>query len=185
MKFNWKILAALVVLVGATFWGLNSLRTYSYSGTGLNFDVGKGPVTVTNSTDVSVPVQLIGAGTRIFSVSSTSEDISGRSERQGTGSTSTQLFEFDLPPGITELRVVARSTTVSFVADTGTILAATVQPMTDSRTQMAIITAVVVIVGSLFYISRATGHRWINRFRHEKVAIHDTQPHVVTSVSDS
>ena len=51
MKFNWKILVALVVMVGVIFWGVDSLRTRYYNGTDLSFGVGSGPITVTNPSD--------------------------------------------------------------------------------------------------------------------------------------
>ncbi len=171
MKFNWKVLVALVVLAGAIFWAIDSQRTRSYSGIDLNFDVGNGPVTVTNSTNTAVPVQLTSTGTRMFTVSSISESISGRSVRQGSGRTATQLFEVDLPPGITELIIVARSAAVNFVADTGSRLAATVQPMTGDDARTTTIVAAVIIVGTLFYLSRATDHRWITLIRREKAAV--------------
>ena len=56
MKFNWRVLIAFVVLVGAIFWGVDSVRTRSYSGTDLSFGIGSGPVSVTNSSDAAVPV---------------------------------------------------------------------------------------------------------------------------------
>ena len=116
MRFNWKVLVALVVLIAVLFWGVDSLRTRWYSGTDLNFGVGSGPVTITNSTDAAVPVQLVSTGTRTFAVSSTTDGISGTSERQGSGRAITQAFAFDLPPGVTELMIGARTTAVSFVA---------------------------------------------------------------------
>ena len=184
MRFNWKILAALVVLVGVTFWGVDSLRTRSYSGTDLNFDVGSGPVTVTNPSDQAIPVQLVGTGTRSFAVSSSIDGVAGSSTREGSGRNTTQLFEFELPPGVSEINVV-RGTAVNFVASADTSLAASVQPVNAEEAKSTLILAAIVIMGALFYISRATGHRWINLIRREKASIHDTQPHAAISVSDS
>jgi hypothetical protein len=154
MKFNWKVLIGLVVLVGAIFWGVDSVRTRSYSGNDLNFGVGSGPVTVTNSTDAPVPAQFTSTGTRPFSVTSAS-----------------QLFAFDVPPGVTELLVVSRGTAVNFVADTDTRLDVVVQPLMPSEAQTTLIAAAVVALGALFFVSRATGHSWIKRFRPAKVVV--------------
>lgn len=185
MKLNWRILVALVVLGGATFWGLDSVRTRSYSGTNLDVAVGSGPVTITNPSAEAFPVKLVGTGTRSFSVSSASSSVSGSSTRQGSGRATTQLFEFDLPAGITELMIVARGTAnVSFVADTASRLGVTVQPLTAGDAQTTLIIAAIAILGSLFYISRATGHRWISRFRRVDSSLQDTQPNPVAAISD-
>jgi hypothetical protein len=171
MKFNWKVLIGLVVLVGAIFWGVDSVRTRSYSGNDLNFGVGSGPVTITNSTDAPVPAQFTSTGTRPFSVTSASDSIVGSSTREGTGRTAAQLFAFDVPPGVTELMVVSRGTAVNFVADTDTRLDVVVQPLMPSEAQTTMIAAAVVALGALFFVSRATSHSWIKRFRPAKVVV--------------
>jgi hypothetical protein len=176
MKFNWKVLIALIVLIGAIFWGVDSVRTRSYSGTNLNVGIGSGPMTVTNSTDTSTPVQFVSTGSRPFSVSSTSAGALGSSTRQGSGRTTTQMFEFELPPGITEFMIVARGSAVSFVADTLSSLDVTVQPLIENDARTTMIVATIVILGTLFYVSSTTGHRWIRRFRVEKASLEDTQP---------
>ena len=183
MKFNWKILAALVVLVGVTFWGVDSLRTRSYSGTDLNFDVGSGPVTVTNPSDQAIPVQLVGTGTRSFAVSSSIDGVAGSSTREGSGRNTTQLFEFELPPGVSEINVV-RGTAVNFVASADTSFAASVQPVNAEEAKSTLILAAIVIIGALFYISKATSHRWVNLIRREKAAVQAVQPAVVEATGN-
>jgi hypothetical protein len=91
MKFNKRVLIALVLLIGAIPWAVSSVVSRSYSGTNLNFEVGSGPVTVTNPSDASVPVQLIGGGTRSYSVSSTIE--ARVPHGRGNGKAATYLFE--------------------------------------------------------------------------------------------
>jgi hypothetical protein len=184
MKLNWRIFVALVVLGGATFWGLDSVRTRSYSGTNLDVAVGSGPVTITNPSAEAFPVKLVGTGTRSFSVSSASSSVSGSSTRQGSGRATTQLFEFDLPSGITELMIVARGADVSFVSDTASRLDVTAQPLPARDVQTTLIVAAIAILGSLFYISRATGHRWISRFRRVDSSLQDTQPNPVAATGD-
>ncbi len=180
MKFNWKVLIGLVVLIGAIFWGVDSVRTRSYSGNDLNFGVGSGPVTVTNATDANIPARLVSTGTRPFSVSSAADSISGSSAREGTGRTAAQLFALDLPPGVTELMIVSRGSAVNFVTDTGSRLDVVVQPLLPDDARTTMIVAAVVVLGALFYISRATDHRWINRFRPAKVVVPAEQPATAT-----
>jgi hypothetical protein len=164
MKLNWKILIASLLIVVALFWTFDSLRTRSYSGTNLNFGVGGGVVTVTNPSEESIPVQLIGSGTRSFSLTSSIEGVEGNSTRQGTGRESQQLFEFSLPAGVTEFTVV-RGEGVNFVSTTDTRLSAVANPVTPDMFRGTLIAAVVVVLGAIFYISSATGHRWLRALR--------------------
>ncbi len=165
MKLNWKVLIAIVVLVGATIWGVNSLRTYSYSGTDLNFGVGGGPVTVTNPSVVPVPVQLVSS--RAFRVSSSIANVSGRSTTQGSGRGATQLFELAVPFGVSEL-VVTGDTNINFVASTNTLLDVVVQPLNAENSRTTLILAVVAVLGSLFFLSSTNDHRWISAARRKK-----------------
>jgi hypothetical protein len=167
MKFNWKVLAALVVLVGAMIWGANSLRTRWYSGTDLNFGVGSGPVTITNPSDAALPVQLVGTRPGAFSVSSSMAGVSGRSTTQGSGRNATQLFEFELPPGSSEFTVV-RGADVNFVANANARLEVVVQPLNAEDSRNTLIVAVIAILGSLFVLSSANGHRWISASRRQQ-----------------
>jgi hypothetical protein len=169
MKFNWKILAGLVVMIAVAFWGVDSLRSRSYSGTDLNFAVGSGTVTVTNSSDAPITVQLSGTGTRSFTVASSVEGAAGSSTREGSGSTATQLYEFALPAGVSEF-TVTRGTDVNFTASADTRLEAVAQPVSAGDTQTTLIVVVIVILGALFYMSNATGHPWLKLIRREKEA---------------
>jgi len=166
MKINWRGLIALGVIAVALFWAADSVRSRSYSGSNLNFGIGSGSVTVTNPSDAPVPVQLVGTGTRAFMVSSTIEEVEGSSTRQGTGRNTTQMFEFALPPGSSEI-TVARGTNVNFVAGADTSLEAMVQPQGATEARTTLIVAAVVILGALFYISRMNSHRWIGPLRRQ------------------
>ena len=168
-KINWKVLIALIVLVGASIWGVDSLRTRSYSGSNLTFGVGSGPVTVTNLSDAPLPVKLIGARPATFSVTSGIEGVTGRSISQGNGRNATQLFEFALPPGVSEFTVI-RSADVSFVASGDTRLEAAVQPLNAQDSQTTLLVAVIAIIASLFYLSSVNGHRWISASRRRKAS---------------
>jgi preprotein translocase subunit SecE len=178
MKLNWKlfkVVLAFVVIFGTIAWALSSLLPSSYSGSNLNFGVGSGPVTVTNPSDEPVPVQLVAPRSRSFTVASAAEGLAGSSTRQGTGSSSTYVFEFDLPPGISEF-TIARGADVKFMADSATRLEARINPLNPDSTRTTIIVAAVVILGALFYASNAVGHQWINFFRREVVSTPEPQP---------
>ena len=168
MKFNWRVLLAIVVIIGTVFWVVDSVRSRSYSGTNLNFGIGRGLVTVTNATEESVAVQLVAAGTRSFTVSSTLDGVSGNSTRQGTGRETTQLFEMASPPGVSEFSV-ARGTNVSFVTSAATQLEAIVQPLTESEARSSVIGAGVVVLAALFYIVRTTRYNWLGSLATRRV----------------
>lgn len=155
MKLSWKVTVAFVVLVGATLWGVNSLRTRSYSGSDLNFGVGSGPITVTNSSDEALPVQLVSTSPGTFTVSSGIASISGKSTREGNGRNATQFFDFVLPTGVSEFSVL-RGADVNFVASANAPLEAVVQPLNAEEAKTTLIVAATAIFGSLFYLSHTT-----------------------------
>ena len=179
MKFNWKILVAVVIAVGISFWGLESIRARSYSGTELNFNIGSGAVTVTNPTDSTVPVLLTGTGSGSFSIVNTTMDITGSSIREGNGNRATQSYEFALPVGESEFSI-ARGKDITFIASANQSLDATVQPLNAQETQSTLIMIVVVVAGALFYISRTTDHAWLKRLRKVDFNDQNTQPVVVS-----
>jgi hypothetical protein len=160
MKLNWKVLIALGLVGLVVFWAVNSLRPLSYVGTDLTFPVSGGLVTVNNPSDTPVAVQLSGAGSRIFNVTSSIDGVSGASIREGSGSTGTNIFAFDLPPGESTFSV-ARGNDINFTATTDTRLSALVQPAAEGETRLTLISATLAILALLFYISNTTEHRWI------------------------
>ena len=150
MKANWKVLVALVLMVGASTWAADSIRSTSYSGANLNFSVGTGTVTMTNPSSEAIPVRLTGTSNRSFSLSSTIEGVPRSSTREGTAS-------FDLPPGVSEFTIV-RGSDVNFIADTNTHLEAAVHTA-NSGTKVKVL--VVCVLGALFSMSYTAEHRWI------------------------
>lgn len=169
MRINWKVLLA-VALIGATaLWAFTSLRAESHAGTALEFKVGRGPVTVTNPSDTPVSVQLAGTGARSFRVASTTEGMAGASTREGTGNTQSQLFHAVLPAGVSTFTVTGGSN-VTFLSAADTRLSATVQPVSQSEAQTTLIASGVVILASLFFIWRATGHSWMSASRRQRAA---------------
>jgi hypothetical protein len=164
MKINWRVLVAVVVIVGAIFWMVDSVRPRSYSGSNLTFLLGNGAVTVTNPSDTPVASQLTGTGSRAFTVSSITEGLSGTSTSEGTGSKTTQLFAFDLPSGVSTF-TVTRGTNASFAGTTDSKLQASADPLTPDNARTTLIVGIALIVAALFYISRTTGHRWLSALR--------------------
>jgi hypothetical protein len=164
MKFNWKILVAVVLMVGIVYWAFDSNRTRSYNGTNLTFAAGSGPITLTNPSEMSIPVQLSGTGSRSFSIVSNIEGLNGSSTREGTGSSAVQTFAFDLAPGITELTVL-RGSGVNFAAETATLLEAVVQPVNASQAGSNTVLAAVIVAALLFFISYTTEHQWMGMLR--------------------
>ncbi len=189
MKSYWKTVKiglAFVLIVVTVFWAMNSVRSLSYSGANLTFPVGNGAVTMTNPSDQPLPVQLVSTGSRSFSVSSTIEGMPRSSTKQVNGTTVSQLTAFALPPGVSEFTVVRggnAKTDVNFVANTETKLEAVAQPLSTNDARTTIIVAVVVTLGTLFYISRATGHRWIGILRGQPAPVPVLKP-VVESATD-
>lgn len=169
MRNTIKLIIALVIALGAVVWAVTSVRSQYYSGSSLNFAVGSGPVKVNNMGDSPVPVQLVSSGTRSFTVTSTIEGVSGNSVRQGTGAATTQLFEILAPAGVNTL-TVTRGSGVNFTAQSDTSLDVMVQPLPESDTRMTLIIAAVVVIGSLFYASKTTDHRWLPMLRTRMVA---------------
>ncbi|GAB4528999.1 MAG: hypothetical protein OHK0046_48520 [Anaerolineae bacterium] len=184
MKLNlnlFKVVLAFVVIIGVTFWAVDSVRSRSYSGANLSFDTTGGTVTVSNPSNDPAAVQLTGSGSRTFRVSSTIEGVAGSSVRVGTGSTRTHQFEFELPPGTNEF-TVSGGTDVRFVAGTDTELQATVNPVSSETRRNTLIAAAIGVLGALFYASSVTGHLWFKRLRHNVLPSHqdtskqDTEP---------
>jgi preprotein translocase subunit SecE len=169
VKINWRVLIAVVVIMGALLWAVNTVRPQSYTGTNLNVGIGNGAVTVTNHSDTAVPAQLLGSGSRSFSVSSTTEGVFGSSTRTGSGGNFTQLFNLVLPPGVA-MFTVAGGTSVTFLANATPRLEVTVQPVNESEARTTLAVAVVVILAALFYLSHTNGHRWLSASRRKQAS---------------
>ena len=175
MKFNWKVALALILIVGAVVFGITSTSASSYSGKNLTFAVGTGSVSITNSSDVAIPVQLVGTGSRAFTVSSTMDEVSGSSDREGSGSSATQTFAFDLPSGDHEFSI-ARGNDVNFIAETDTNLKVTAQAMSESESSTMTTAIGIFIVLALYFISHTTGHQWIAMLRKSDKSDASTPP---------
>jgi hypothetical protein len=166
MKTYLKVIIALALIVVASYWAVDSVSQRSYTGSNLNFAVGSGPVTLTNSSDVAVSVQLTSPEARPFQVLSAVSGADGTSARQGSGREALQTLTFDLPSGVTEFSIT-RGRNVTFVATGDTDLEATVQPMSASDARNTLIAVGLVILVTLYYIYRTTGYRWTSALRRQ------------------
>lgn len=160
-----KVIVAVVIIIGASFWVMSTIRPQYYEGTNLNFPISEGSVEVTNPSD-ALSVQLISSSSRTFRVSSTSEEISGASTRQDNGSNTAQIFEFILAPGTSEFTVLS-SADVTFASNTTTNLQAKVNPLSVEATRIRILALVVLIAAILFYISHLYDHLWLSAARRQ------------------
>jgi hypothetical protein len=183
MKMNMttlKIAAAAVVIVGIIFWGITSIGSKSFSGANLAFGADAGPITITNPSDTPVDVQMIGTGSRAFSIVSAVEGLAGTSVKQGTGAATTQLLEMKLPSGTSEFTVV-KGTDVQFVSASPTVLQAVVAPMTSESVRSTLLLTAAVVLICLFFMSYTTDHAWISMLRGKTA----TPAYVPIAISDS
>lgn len=157
MKLNWKIIVAIVLMIGAIAWTVDSTRSTSYSGSNLDFEVGNGTVMMTNPSSELIPVQLVATSNRSFSVSSTIDDMPLSSVRDGERPNLINLIEFELPPGESEF-TITRGSDVNFMADTNTSLEATVQAA-NIGTKIQVLGVFLLV--ALLYMSFTTEHRWL------------------------
>lgn len=169
MKINWKVIVAAALIVLVAVWAFDALRPRSYSGTDLNFAVGRGTITLNNPADSALPVQLTGTGTRIFTVQSQDEALRGSSARQGSGRNVTQLLDFTLPPGVSTFTILNGSG-VNLVATSTILLEATVQSMSGSESTTVLVITALVMLGAAFYIFRASGRSLSNPLQRRSAA---------------
>lgn len=175
MKINWKILVTLVLMIAAGVWMFDSVRTRYYTGNDLRFAVGSGRVTVDNPSSEPAPAQLVGTGSRTFTVSRAGEGTLGTSSRQGSGRDISQVFEFTVPSGSSVFTVV-RGQNVNFVANTSAGLNASVEPLSAGETQTTMLAAGAVILGGLFYIYTTWRQSQRDALRRQEIADRAAQP---------
>lgn len=182
MKLNLKTILAGIVIVVTVILAINAVRPQTYSGVGLNFPVGKGAVTIINASNAATPIQMTGTGYGSFVVTSKSEGVSGTSVKQTVGSTTSQLFEFNQPSGVTTF-TVAKGTNVKYVAPADARLQVSSQPLADDEVRNIGLLAIVVIAASLYYISAQTNHAFARKIlRREIVPV--AAPVVVAATGD-
>lgn len=165
MKTKIQVLIAALIIIGAAYWGFTSTRSYLYTGSNIMFPVGGGYVVVQNTGETSIPIEMR-SGERIasFRVASADLDMSQTSRRQGTGRNAYHNVTFDIPPGQTRIDIVSGGD-VRMISRDETRIEATVMPVSSSTVRWILILSGGVILWALYYMSSATGHRWLSALR--------------------
>jgi hypothetical protein len=174
MKTKIQVIVAALIIIGAGYWGYVSTRSYHYSGSNIMFPVGGGHAVVRNTSDQPLEIEMR-SGERVasFRISSPELGLSQASKRQGTGREAFHNVIFDIPPGQTRVEVISGSD-VRMIARGDTRIEATVVPISANSVRWILILSGGVIVWALYYMSSATGHRWIGALR-GKPAANSTQ----------
>jgi hypothetical protein len=170
VKIILRMLIALVVIAGVAFWAFDSVRERNYSGSALSFPVGSGSVVITNSAQEPVSAGLSTAGSRgaFAVVINDNSGLSTRSTREGSGNNTRNVVALELQPGTTDLRVThgaGGSGVVTVTIDANHTMTAVVSPQSILEARATLALAAVVILGTLYYISRTYKHRWIGWLR--------------------
>jgi hypothetical protein len=169
MKSKIQIVIAVLIMIGAAYWGYTAVRMHNYSGSNIMFPVGDGHVIVRNTGDAPIPIEMR-SGERVasFSIASTDLDLRASSKRQGSGRDAFHAVTFDLPPGQARIDVT-RGSGVMMVSRDDTRIEATVTPMAASTVRWILSLSGGVILWAFYYISRVTEHRWISTLRSRMV----------------
>lgn len=167
MKTKVKIGIAVIVILGAMYWGFTALRQYTYSGSNIMFPIGAGHVVISNLGDEAMPIELrSGERSSIFRVASTELGLQATAARQGTGRDSYYALFFDLPPGQARIDVT-RGNDIQMIARGDTRVEALVSPTAPNTVRWTLILSGALIAGSLYYISKWTNHRWLTALRNK------------------
>lgn len=159
-----RLLVALVVIVGTAFWAFDSVRSRSYSGSNLSFEVGSGNVVVTNPGAEPIPVEMRAGARSTFRVESAELGLQESSKREGSGRDVARVVRFELPPGQAKIDVT-RGSGVHFVSGSDQRIDAVVTPKDAGSDRNIVLFAGLIILGALYYISNLVEHRWIGMLR--------------------
>ena len=165
MKTKIQVAIAVLVMIGAAYWGFASTRSYTYGGSNIMFPVGGGHALVRNTGDAPVEIEMR-SGERVASFRIASEELglAQSSKRVGTGRAAFHSTTFELPPGQARIDVVSGSD-IRMISRDETRIEATVVPVAGSTIRWILILSSIVIIWALYYISSVTGHRWIGTLR--------------------
>lgn len=160
-----RMIIALIIIIGVAYWSFNLVRTRSYSGSNISFDVKSGSVVVTNPGQATVPVEMQAAGRMsTFRIASPELGLNETSKREGSGRTTYHAISFDLPPGQAKIDVT-RGSNVKFISSSPQRIEAVVTPMGPAGVRTTLGFAALIIGAGLYYISRLTEHRWLGVLR--------------------
>lgn len=165
MKSKVQIAVAVLVLIAAAYWSYTTIRPYAYTGANIMFPVGSGYAIVKNTGDDPMPIEMR-SGERVasFRIASSDLGLTAASTRQGTGRSAYHTLSFDLPPGQARIDITNGSG-VMMIARGETRVEATVRPASANTVRWVLILSGGASLWALYYISRATDHRWIGALR--------------------
>ncbi|MBX3013560.1 MAG: hypothetical protein KF832_18715 [Caldilineaceae bacterium] len=167
MKTKIQIAVAVLVIVGMVYWAFTSARSYTYRGSNIMFPIGSGHVIAKNTGSEAIPIEMRADGrTTIFRVASTELGLAESARRQGTGRDAFYAVYFELPPGDARIDVT-RGSGVQMIARGETPIEALVTPMAANSIRWILITASVVSLWALYYISGVTQHQWLASLRNK------------------
>lgn len=165
MVVKIKVLLAILVIAGAGYWAFTAVRTHSYSGSSIMFPIGGGSVTITNTGDEAIPIEMRAeTRTGTFRVVSAELGLAESSKREGSGRDAYHTLSFDLPPGTASV-FVTRGSDVQLISRSDTRVEAVVSPLSARTARWILIASGAIIVLALYYISRVTNHRWVGWLR--------------------
>lgn len=165
MKTKIQVFIAMLVILGAAYWGFSVTRSYQYSGNNIMFPVGGGHAIVRNTSDQPLEIEMR-SGERVasFRVASADLGLTQTSKRQGTGREAFHNVIFDVPPGQTRVDIVSGND-VRMIARGDTRIEATVVPVSANSIRWSLILSGAAALWALYYMSSATGHRWMSALR--------------------
>lgn len=174
MKINLRVIIGLVLIVGVVYLAVTAVLPTSASGREVVVESSSGTVTIDNSSDSPVTAVMSARSTFRVTVSG-DEPTELTSARSGSGRSVSQVIETELPPGPVVLSI-SRGSDVRFQLTSEANLDVTAVPRNAGDTQSVLLFAGFVVLGLLFYISNATGHRWFRQLRAGKAARGSAEP---------
>lgn len=174
MKINLRVIIGVLLIVGVVYLAATAVLPTSASGREVVVESSSGSVTIENGSDS--PVMAVMSGRNAFRVTvSGDEPTELASARSGSGRSIAQVIETELPPGPVVL-TISRGSDVSFQLTSEANLSVTAEPRNAGDTQSVLLFAGFVVLGLLYYISNATGHRWLRQLRAGKTANSAAEP---------
>lgn len=174
MKINFKVILALVVMVGIVYFAFNAVQKENLSGAELTF-VTSG-VAVINATE---PVNLVAQSPRTFTLTSADTDLGTlRPTREGSGRDLRHVLDIELGEGRTQLQVT-RGADVSFTLSGSETINVTLAARDDAANRNILIGAAIASLLLLAYSGYSTRDTWMGIIRKNRKA--DSAPSMGTA----
>lgn len=160
-----RVIIAVAIIIGVSFWCIDRIMTRNYQGARIAFDVGNGSVVITNPGQNPILTEMRSSGrTANFRIESPENNLRESSTRQGTRSNAYHAIQLELPSGQSTINITSGSN-VRFLSPSDQRISAVVTPLNSESMRLTIIATLIIIVAALFYISRLYDHQWITSLR--------------------